>query len=151
MARKLAGQMAGRLGQQHSYLRAPALPAAPALQSARVGLLSACCLPAFVFRSTCTVFLDAHTSLKSSAYYPGPLTHPCYSLASPSLQVMAELFGKKTGCCRGQGGSMHMFDREHGLVGGSAACFLSACLHACMHGHVRVLPACLLSCAWWSG
>jgi TPP-dependent pyruvate/acetoin dehydrogenase alpha subunit len=29
---------------------------------------------------------------------------------------MAELFGKKTGCCRGQGGSMHMFDREFGLV-----------------------------------
>ena len=31
-------------------------------------------------------------------------------------KVMAELFGKKTGCCRGQGGSMHMFDNEHGLV-----------------------------------
>jgi len=40
---------------------------------------------------------------------------PC-SIAPP-LQVMAELFGKKTGCCRGQGGSMHMFDREFGLVG----------------------------------
>lgn len=26
-----------------------------------------------------------------------------------SREVMAELFGKKTGCCRGQGGSMHMF------------------------------------------
>lgn len=32
-------------------------------------------------------------------------------------KVMAELFGKKTGCCRGQGGSMHMFDAEHNLVG----------------------------------
>lgn len=29
---------------------------------------------------------------------------------------MSELFGKKTGCSRGQGGSMHMFDKEHGLV-----------------------------------
>lgn len=37
-------------------------------------------------------------------------------------QVMAELFGKKTGCCRGQGGSMHMFDREHGLVGAGRGC-----------------------------
>eukprot|EP00887_Chlorella_sp_A99_P006925 scaffold2.g6925.t1 len=35
-------------------------------------------------------------------------------------KVMAELFGKKTGCCRGQGGSMHMFDREFGLLGGYA-------------------------------
>ena len=31
-------------------------------------------------------------------------------------KVMAELFGKKTGTCRGQGGSMHMFDAEFGLV-----------------------------------
>lgn len=34
--------------------------------------------------------------------------------------VMAELFGKATGCCRGQGGSMHMFSREHNLIGGFA-------------------------------
>ena len=34
----------------------------------------------------------------------------------PSRAIMAELFGKKTGLCRGQGGSMHMFSREHGLV-----------------------------------
>ncbi len=41
--------------------------------------------------------------------------------------VMAELFGKDTGCSRGLGGSMHMFDREnrfyggHGIVGGHVA------------------------------
>lgn len=34
----------------------------------------------------------------------------------PAKNIMAELFGKKTGICRGQGGSMHMFDAEHGLV-----------------------------------
>eukprot|EP00270_Netrium_digitus_P016987 TRINITY_DN615_c0_g1_i3.p1 TRINITY_DN615_c0_g1~~TRINITY_DN615_c0_g1_i3.p1 ORF type:complete len:431 (+),score=59.16 TRINITY_DN615_c0_g1_i3:301-1593(+) len=38
----------------------------------------------------------------------------------PSRQVMAELFGKVTGCCRGQGGSMHMFSKEHNLLGGFA-------------------------------
>jgi len=38
--------------------------------------------------------------------------------------VMAEMYGKITGCSRGKGGSMHMFDKEnkffggHGIVGG---------------------------------
>eukprot|EP00475_Leptophrys_vorax_P002083 TRINITY_DN11183_c0_g1_i6.p1 TRINITY_DN11183_c0_g1~~TRINITY_DN11183_c0_g1_i6.p1 ORF type:complete len:434 (+),score=39.27 TRINITY_DN11183_c0_g1_i6:47-1348(+) len=38
----------------------------------------------------------------------------------PAREVMAELFGKTTGCCRGQGGSMHMFSKEWGLLGGFA-------------------------------
>ena len=38
----------------------------------------------------------------------------------PAREIMAELFGKKTGICRGQGGSMHMFSKEHGLLGGFA-------------------------------
>lgn len=47
----------------------------------------------------------------------------------PARNIMAELFGKKTGICRGQGGSMHMFSREHNLVGGAvvAVCLLCAC------------------------
>lgn len=32
--------------------------------------------------------------------------------------VMAELFGKVDGCCRGKGGSMHMFSDEHRFLGG---------------------------------
>lgn len=32
--------------------------------------------------------------------------------------VMAELFGKATGVSKGKGGSMHLFDAEHGLYGG---------------------------------
>ncbi len=32
--------------------------------------------------------------------------------------VMAELFGKETGCSRGRGGSMHLFDLERRLMGG---------------------------------
>jgi pyruvate dehydrogenase E1 component alpha subunit len=35
-----------------------------------------------------------------------------------SRSVMAELFGKATGCSQGLGGSMHLFDREHRMMGG---------------------------------
>ena len=36
----------------------------------------------------------------------------------PAGQVMAELFGKVDGVCRGKGGSMHMFSDEHRFFGG---------------------------------
>src|SRR5580692_947966 len=32
--------------------------------------------------------------------------------------LLAELYGKKTGCSQGLGGSMHLFDREHNMLGG---------------------------------
>jgi Pyruvate/2-oxoglutarate dehydrogenase complex, dehydrogenase (E1) component, eukaryotic type, alpha subunit len=38
---------------------------------------------------------------------------------SPRL-LMAEMFGKSTGCSRGRGGSMHFFDVEHRFYGGYA-------------------------------
>ena len=38
----------------------------------------------------------------------------------PSAAVMAEMFGKATGCSRGRGGSMHLFDIAHGIYGGNA-------------------------------
>ena len=34
--------------------------------------------------------------------------------------IMAELFGKATGCSKGKGGSMHMFDKSLGFFGGHA-------------------------------
>ncbi|HET6852680.1 MAG TPA: pyruvate dehydrogenase (acetyl-transferring) E1 component subunit alpha [Pyrinomonadaceae bacterium] len=34
--------------------------------------------------------------------------------------IMAELFGKATGCSKGKGGSMHMFDKALGFLGGHA-------------------------------
>jgi pyruvate dehydrogenase E1 component alpha subunit len=37
---------------------------------------------------------------------------------TPPEQVMAELFGRRDGCCGGHGGSMHMFDSERRFMGG---------------------------------
>jgi len=41
-------------------------------------------------------------------------------------RVMAELFGRDTGLSRGKGGSMHLFDKAHGMMGG----------HAIVGGHI---------------
>ncbi|MFC3890813.1 pyruvate dehydrogenase (acetyl-transferring) E1 component subunit alpha [Lentzea rhizosphaerae] len=38
----------------------------------------------------------------------------------PMDAVMAEMFGKVTGCSRGRGGSMHLFDASHRFFGGNA-------------------------------
>ena len=38
----------------------------------------------------------------------------------PMAPLLAEMLGKVQGCCRGRGGSMHVFDREHRFYGGNA-------------------------------
>jgi len=42
------------------------------------------------------------------------------SAGVPAREVMAELFGKATGCSKGRGGSMHIFSEPHHLLGGFA-------------------------------
>lgn len=38
----------------------------------------------------------------------------------PMRALMAEMLGKLEGCCRGRGGSMHIFDRQRRFFGGNA-------------------------------
>lgn len=38
----------------------------------------------------------------------------------PMRRIMAEMFGRQDGCCRGRGGSMHLFDATHRFFGGNA-------------------------------
>ncbi len=48
----------------------------------------------------------------------------------PPRDLMAELFGRQTGCSRGRGGSMHLFAPEIGMMGTSGIvgpCILQAC------------------------
>ena len=43
--------------------------------------------------------------------------HPI-ALGTNPRKLMAELFGRKTGCSKGKGGSMHFFDKEKNFMGG---------------------------------
>jgi pyruvate dehydrogenase E1 component alpha subunit len=38
----------------------------------------------------------------------------------PMTAIMAEMFGKREGCCHGHGGSMHLFDAASRFYGGNA-------------------------------
>ena len=57
---------------------------------------------------------------------------------------MAELMGRSDGLCRGLGGSMHLVDVEHGLmgatgvVGGNLPLALGSALAARLRGSIRV-------------
>lgn len=52
--------------------------------------------------------------------------------------VMAELFGKVTGCSRGKGGSMHLFDVERHFMGG----------HAIVGSHIPLAAGAAFACKY---
>ncbi len=61
-------------------------------------------------------------ALRSDDYVCSTYRDHVHALSAgvPAENVMAELFGKETGCSRGRGGSMHLFSSEHHLLGGFA-------------------------------
>jgi pyruvate dehydrogenase E1 component alpha subunit len=69
-----------------------------------------------------------------------------YAKGADLKKMMAELFGKRTGCCKGKGGSIHLADVEagvlgaNGIVGGSLGIGTGAAL-ACLlkkNGNIAV-------------
>lgn len=60
--------------------------------------------------------------LKSSDYaVSSHRAHAHYLAKGGSLKAMiAEIYGKVTGCCRGRGGSMHLIDQSVGFMGSTA-------------------------------
>jgi pyruvate dehydrogenase E1 component alpha subunit len=59
----------------------------------------------------------------------------------PATAVMAELFGKATGCSKGKGGSMHLFDAERRFMGG----------HAIVGGHIPLAAGIAFAIRYKSG
>ena len=58
---------------------------------------------------------------KDDVVYPYYRSHGWYLAKGGSLNaMMAELFGRETGCSRGWGGSMHLIDLKAGVMGTSA-------------------------------
>lgn len=71
----------------------------------------------------------------------------CIAKGMDLKSLVAELYGKVTGCCRGKGGSMHLADPECGIpgttaiVGGAIPLAVGAALSARMQGEGRVSVA----------
>jgi pyruvate dehydrogenase E1 component alpha subunit len=68
------------------------------------------------------VAVGAISVLRPDDYVVGHYRDHGHALAKgcDPKRVMAELYGKATGLCKGKGGSMHLFDAEHGMLGGYA-------------------------------
>lgn len=68
------------------------------------------------------VALGALWNLREQDYVIGSYRdHGYYVLrGGDPKKAMAELFGHKEGCCKGKGGSMHLYDRDINFLGGYA-------------------------------
>lgn len=68
------------------------------------------------------VAVGAISAIKKDDYVFASYREHGHALAKgmSARSIMAELFGKATGCSKGKGGSMHMFDKDLGFLGGHA-------------------------------
>src|SRR5882757_8428459 len=86
----------------------------------------------------------AHLTPADTIFF-GHRTHgPALAKGMDMNKLMAELFGRTTGCSRGYGGSMHVVDPANGMlgtsaiVGGSIALGVGSALAAKLSGQDRI-------------
>jgi pyruvate dehydrogenase E1 component alpha subunit len=68
------------------------------------------------------VAIGAISAIRADDYVLTSYREHAHAIAKgiPAEAVMAELYGKSTGCSKGKGGSMHMFDKDVNFLGGHA-------------------------------
>lgn len=82
---------------------------------------------------------------REDAVFGNHRSHGHYLAKGGSMDAMvAEIYGRETGCCRGRGGSMHLIDPENGVLGvvpivaGTISLALGAALASSIRGDRRV-------------
>ena len=81
-----------------------------------------------------SVGVGSIAALRSDDYVVGTYRDHGIAIAKgmSARSVMAELFGKATGCSQGLGGSMHLFDAPNGMLGG----------YGIVGGHIPLAAGC---------
>jgi pyruvate dehydrogenase E1 component alpha subunit len=86
------------------------------------------------------VAVGSIAALRKDDYVITPYREHGHALARglSARSVMAELFGKATGCSKGKGGSMHLFDHATNFLGG----------HAIVGSHIPIAAGVAFACKY---
>lgn len=93
------------------------------------GLIHGAC-HTYVGQEAIATGVSAHLTTRDSVFSTHRGHGHALAKGMPPRELMAELFGRATGCSRGRGGSMHLFSPEVGMMGTSGIvgpCILQAC------------------------
>lgn len=93
------------------------------------GLIHGAC-HTYVGQEAIAAGVCAHLTKKDSVFSTHRGHGHALAKGMPPRELIAELFGRATGCSRGRGGSMHLFSPEIGMMGTSGIvgpCILQAC------------------------
>ena len=93
------------------------------------GLIHGAC-HTYVGQEAIAAGVCAHLAAKDSVFSTHRGHGHALAKGMPPRELVAELFGRATGCSRGRGGSMHLFSPEIGMMGTSGIvgpCILQAC------------------------